>query len=75
MKYICIKKFNVDKFDDNNNYTGELDTVEPGEVFYFIHNDNKSTNTSIRLENDDKWLEISEYEFLHYFEEFNEDDF
>ena len=77
MKYKCIEAFSVRAFDDDG---GEIDlyfTIEKGEVYEKQETDFRLIGTpgTIRLENEDGWLELDQETIDTYFvpEETNAD--
>ena len=62
-EYICIKELCLDLYDDDGFYVeNETAYVEVGEIFQRSEDSFRcvADRDSIRLENDEHWLEISE---------------
>jgi hypothetical protein len=71
MKYVCTKGFSFDKHDDDGFFTGEVINVEQGDEFDLSDSEFRTVGgkDSIRLENDNLWLELTREMLDSHFEE------
>lgn len=68
MRYRCVNGFSLPLVDDDGFSTGESMPVEAGTI-WLLGDRAFVTGAQVRLDADDRWIEISEESLAEYFEE------
>lgn len=70
IKYVCKKDFALQEYDDYGFSKDTYIKISKGDIFELKDTEYRYVGGSetVRLENDDAWIEILEKTFLEYFE-------